>query len=71
MFIILVMVALAPSSKPPSAPPREPARATVRIERAAPVDEQTWRDYPRERRREIVRVEADGRLTKIRVIEHE
>ena len=49
---------------------QDPPRATVRIVRAAPASAEQWKDAPRERRREIVRKTADGRLELLRIIEH-
>ena len=45
-------------------------RATVRIVRAAPASAEQWKDAPHERRREVVRKAADGRIELLRIIEH-
>ena len=49
---------------------QEPARATVRIIQAAPAGPREWKDAPPERRREVVRKAADGRIELLRIIEH-
>lgn len=45
-------------------------RATVRIVRAAPASAKEWKDTQPERRREVVRKAADGRIELLRIIEH-
>ena len=45
-------------------------RATVRIVRAAPASAEQWKETPPERRREVVRKAADGRIELLRIIEH-
>lgn len=49
---------------------QDPTSATVRIVRAAPASAQQWKDTPPERRREVVRKAADGRIELLRIIEH-
>ena len=49
---------------------QDPARATVRIIQAAPANAKEWKDAPPERRRELVRKAADGRIELLRIIEH-
>jgi hypothetical protein len=49
---------------------QDPPRASVRIVRAAPASARQWKDTPPERRREVVRKAADGRIELLRIIEH-
>lgn len=48
----------------------EKPRASVRIVRAAPATANQWKQTPPERRREILRKAADGRVELLRIIEH-
>jgi hypothetical protein len=45
-------------------------RATVRILRPAPASADQWKEAPAERRREVIRKSADGRIELLRIIEH-
>jgi hypothetical protein len=45
-------------------------QASVRIVRAAPASAKEWKEAPTERRREVVRKAADGRIELLRIIEH-
>ena len=53
----------------PTAPPDQ-ARATVRISRSVSAGQAHWKEAPPERRREVVRKNADGRLELIRVVDY-
>lgn len=54
-----------------TAPATAQARVSIQIKRATTADERTWREQMPGQRRELLRVERDGRLLRIRVIEHE
>ena len=45
-------------------------QAKVRIVRAAPANAEQWKEAPPERRREVVRKAADGRIELLRIIDH-
>ena len=45
-------------------------QAKVRIVRAAPASAEQWKEAPPERRREVVRKAADGRIELLRIIDH-
>ena len=45
-------------------------QAKVRIVRAAPANAEQWKEAPPERRREVVRRAADGRMELLRIIDH-
>jgi len=45
-------------------------QAKVRIVRAAPANAEQWKEVPPERRREVVRKAADGRMELLRIIDH-
>jgi len=51
-------------------PASDPPRATVRVLHAAPASADQWKDAPRERRREVVRKGADGRIELLRIIDY-
>ena len=68
MIALFAQVAAALTS---TAPATAQARVSIQIKRAMTADEQTWREQIPGRRRELLRVERDGRLSRIRVIEHE
>jgi acyl-CoA reductase-like NAD-dependent aldehyde dehydrogenase len=51
------------------AAPEKP-RATVRIVQAAPATGDQWKAAPPERRREVVRKAADGRVELLRIIDY-
>ena len=52
-----------------TAPPDQ-ARATVRISRSVSAGKEHWKDARPERRREVVRKTADGRLELIRIVDY-
>lgn len=45
-------------------------QANARIIRAAPANAEQWKEAPPERRREVVRRTADGRIERLRIIEY-
>ena len=53
-----------------SAVPAEQARATVRISRSVSAGKTQWKEASPDRRREIVRKAADGRLELIRIVDY-
>jgi hypothetical protein len=69
---MLALLVLAEVTTRPPMQTGTPATASVRIERAAAIArEDQWDKVPRRNRREIIRREPDGRITVVRVIEHE
>ena len=68
MFVLLALAATV--AAPPPAPSAA-AQATVRILRPVTASEREWKQTPSPRKREIIVKEADGRMTRVRVIEHE
>ncbi len=53
-----------------SAAPPEQARATVRISRSISAGKAHWKEAPPERRREVVRKSADGRIELVRIVDY-
>jgi hypothetical protein len=48
-----------------------PAQARARIERVVKADAQGWKQFPKSQRREIRLVDKAGRLTTLRLMEHQ
>ena len=68
-MLALVLFAETIVRSGPTAPPDQ-ARATVRISRSVSAGQAHWREAPPERRREVVRKTADGRLELIRIVDY-
>jgi hypothetical protein len=68
-MLALLLIAETLARAVPAAP-TEQARATVRISRSVSAGQAHWKDAPPERRREVVRKSADGRLERIRIVDY-
>ena len=66
MFVLLALAATVAAPAPSAA-----AQATVRILRPVTASEREWKQTPSPHKREIIVKEADGRMTRLRGIEHE
>lgn len=67
MFLAIALASVAPASPPVS----QPATATVRIIDATRANASQWSAAPANKKQEIIILEKDGRLVKLRLIEHE
>lgn len=68
---MIVLLALAATAIAAPRPPSAAAQATVRVLRPVTASEREWKQTPSPHKREIIVKEADGRMTRVRVIEHE
>jgi hypothetical protein len=68
MLWLLLLVDLVDQ---PPAPPQQPAQAFVRIERASAGTQMKWEQNDGDQRREVHRIDENGRRIVLRLIEHQ
>jgi hypothetical protein len=68
---MLVMIALSAASAHSVSRPESSALAKIRVLKAASASKAEWAKSASPHKKEIVVQETDGRLTLIRVVEHE
>lgn len=71
MIAGMIAAPALPAAPFSAARPDVQAIATVRIVRSLSTSEKDWLSQPADRRRQILIREKDGRITTVRLIEHE